>query len=108
MEIDYTLLGNRIKTRRINKNLRQSQLAEMLNISNNHLSAIENGREKPSLDLLFSICEMLETTPDYMLLGCPRINNTPKALADSLKLCSESDIQIISGIVNVFIERYQK
>lgn len=45
-------MGNRIKIRRKELRIKQAELAEQLNISNNHMSSIENGRQKPSLDIL--------------------------------------------------------
>ena len=55
----YIIMGNRIKLRRKELRIKQSELAEKLDISNNHISSIENGREKPSLDILLKICEEL-------------------------------------------------
>ena len=37
-------MGNRIKLRRKELRIKQSELAEKLDISNNHISSIENGR----------------------------------------------------------------
>ena len=49
-------MGNRIKTRRKELHIKQADLAESLDISTNHISSIENGREKPSLDAFIKIC----------------------------------------------------
>ena len=68
-------MGNRIKLRRKELHIKQSELAERLDISNNHISSIENGREKPSLDMFLKICEELKVTPDYLLLGNVHANN---------------------------------
>ena len=43
-------MGKRIQTRRKELRIKQATFAETLNISTNHLSAIENGKEKPSFD----------------------------------------------------------
>jgi transcriptional regulator with XRE-family HTH domain len=43
MVIDFDELGLRIKKRRRELNLKQNELSEMLGISNNYLSNIENG-----------------------------------------------------------------
>ena len=69
MDVQYKTIGKRIKLRRKELNIKQNELAEKLNISNNHLSSVENGREKPSLELLLNICELLNVTPDYLLGG---------------------------------------
>lgn len=54
-------MGNRIKLRRKELHFKQADLAELLEISNNHMSAIERGREKPSLDTFISICQALKS-----------------------------------------------
>ena len=40
MNIDFDMLGTRIKKRRRELNLKQNELSEMLGISNNYLSNI--------------------------------------------------------------------
>ena len=74
-EQQFITLGNRIRLRRKELGLSQSKLAESLDISNNHMSAIENGREKPSLDKFINLCDLLKTTPDFLLLGITHPNN---------------------------------
>lgn len=49
-------MGKRIQTRRKELRIKQAMFAETLNISTNHLSAIENGKEKPSFDTFVNIC----------------------------------------------------
>lgn len=80
----------------------------MLNISNNHMSSIENGREKPSLDILIRICEELKVTPDYLLLGNMHANNVPQDIADALRLCSEDDIALTRNFVELLVKRNEQ
>ncbi|WP_044991042.1 helix-turn-helix domain-containing protein [Schaedlerella arabinosiphila] len=75
-------MGSRIKIRRIELRIKQAELAERLNISNNHMSSIENGRQKPSLDIFIQICNLLNVTPDYLLLGNMHAYNIPKDIID--------------------------
>lgn len=49
LDIQYELIGNRIKLRRKELKIKQSELAELINISNNHMSSIENGSMKTLL-----------------------------------------------------------
>lgn len=105
MELDLIQLGKRIKKRRKKLNLKQNELAEKLDISNNHISAIETGKQCPSLKLLIEICQELQTTPDFLLLGCMRSNNVPQELLASLRLCSEKDIQIIKTLTELLIDQ---
>ncbi len=104
----YNEMGRRIKTRRKEFRMKQNELAERLGISNNHMSSIENGREKPSLDTLISICNELNVTPDYFLLGNIHANNVTKDIVEGLRLCSEEDIDLIRQFLKIFIKRNSK
>lgn len=108
MNQQYIEMGNRIKLRRKELRIKQSELAENLDVSNNHISSIENGREKPSLDILLHICEELKVTPDYLLLGSMHANNVPQDIIDGLRLCSEEDIELTRKFVELLVERNKK
>lgn len=105
MEFQYKEMGKRIKARRKEKNIKQADLAEALDISNNHLSSIENGRQKPSLDTFIKICNHLEVTPDYLLLGSMHAYNIPEHINENLKLCSQYDIILVGDIIKLLVER---
>ena len=57
-------MGNRIKIRRKELRIKQAELAERLNISNNHMSSIENGRQNQVwiFSFRFVIYSMLHLT----------------------------------------------
>ena len=71
------IMGMRIKSRRKERKIKQTELAEYVGISPNHMSGIETGKQTPSFKVFQSICRQLDTTPDYLLLGCMRPNNVP-------------------------------
>ena len=54
------LLGRNIKKARKAKCLSQNQLAELLEISREHLAKVETAKRTVSLGLLFKICDILE------------------------------------------------
>ena len=62
-------LGRRIKRERLKRGITQEQLAEMLEISRQHLASVEAPRMNRgiSLELLFNIATVLEIEP-YLLL----------------------------------------
>ena len=105
MDIQYDVIGNRIRLRRKELGLKQCQLAEQLNISNNHVSSIENGREKPSLETLLGICNILHVTPDYLLLGNMHTDDISKDITEGLRLCKEDDIKLAREIVELLVKR---
>ena len=106
-EQQFITLGNRIRLRRKELGLSQSKLAESLDISNNHMSAIENDREKPSLDKFINLCDLLKTTPDFLLLGIIHPNNVPLNISDNLRLCSSEDIKLAGEMVELMVARNQ-
>ena len=105
MTIDIKLIGARIKQRRTEMNLKQIDLAEMLDVSNNHLSSIESGSSTPSLELFVKICDNLNVTPDYLLLGAIHPNNLPQNICDKLNRCGKEEQLIINDIVEGMISR---
>lgn len=105
MIFDYAIMGNRIKIRRKELKLTQTQLAEMLDVSNNHISSIENGREKPSFEVFLQICEILKVTPDYLILGIMHTNDIPQQITDSLRLCENNDLELAHQIIELLVQR---
>ena len=73
-----------------------------------NLSAIENGKEKPSLEKFISICNFLKTTPDFLLLGTLHPCNVSQNIYDNLRLCNPDDIKIIEQIIEIFVAHNQK
>lgn len=103
----FITMGNRIALRRRELNIKQGTLAEHLGVSNNHISSIENGRDKPSLDVLLKICEELKVTPDYILLGNIHPNNIPQNIIEGLLLCSNEDVELARQFIELLICRNQ-
>lgn len=108
VELCYVGIGKRIATRRKQLGLKQNVFAERIGISNNYLSSIERGKEKPTLDILVNICNALQVTPDYLLMGNLYSNNIPQNIVDGLRLCSEADLLLISVLITHMVERQGK
>ena len=86
----------------------EKNYAERLNISNNHMPSIENGRQKPSLDIFIQICNLLNVTPDYLLLGSMHAYNIPQDIIDKLRLCNQSDIELAGDFIELLVKRNNK
>ena len=67
-EINYKLIGSRIRAIRKKRKLTQEELAERAGISAQHCSGIETGAAKVSLPALLRIANSLDVTPDEILL----------------------------------------
>ena len=59
----YEKFGLNVVYYRKRKRLTQLQLAECIDISRSHISAIELGNIGVSFDVLFKMCEILDITP---------------------------------------------
>ncbi|MGN0452803.1 MAG: helix-turn-helix domain-containing protein [Ruminococcus sp.] len=59
-------LGIKIREERIKRGITQQQLAEMVDISTNFMSLIENGRNM-SVETLIKIADALSVSVDYLL-----------------------------------------
>ncbi|MFI3212801.1 MAG: helix-turn-helix transcriptional regulator [Eubacteriales bacterium] len=67
MDINYKLIGLKIKECRKNHKLTQEKLAELIDISPQHVSHIESANTKLSLSCFVNICNALSVTPNELL-----------------------------------------
>ena len=74
-EYDYGPIGARIRNARTTKKLTQEKLAEMLDVSCQHISEIERGLSGLSLPSLMQICRILDVSADYILFGTSSKDN---------------------------------
>ena len=105
MDNQFIEMGKRIAARRKTLGLTQNQLAEILDISNNHLSSIENGKQSPSFEKFIKLCDALETTPNHLVLGCIHSNDIEKNIIDTIRLCDEGTTELIYDYVNFIYTR---
>ena len=85
--MDYKELGNRVREARTIYGITQSNLAERVGCSVQHISHIETGHTKASLPLLVKIANTLHVSVDYLL-------------QDSLEVRSEKEKTLIYSIVD--------
>ncbi len=121
--MDLKLLGLNIKNSRKNMKLTQAQLAEKTNLSTVHISHIEGGSVKMSVDTLINICNALKTTPNDILWGqfdtsidSPNDNNKDMfsdnakyniniQLSEKAKNMSQSDKRLMMEIAGLLANR---
>ena len=87
MELNYALIGMRIKKIRKSLKMTQDKLSELADISPQHLSQIESAKTKLSLPALINICNALNVTTDQILCDV---------------LTADTSIEINSDIAEVF------
>lgn len=62
-------LGDAIRTARINRNLSQEYLSELLDVTPTHIRHIESGHRRPSIELLFQLARTLDLSLDALIHG---------------------------------------
>lgn len=101
MELDYKAIGKRIKIARIKADLTQESLAEIVGISPTHLSNIETGTTRVSLNTLIGIANALFVTSDDLL--CDNIVAAKvqfeKDIARLLEDCDTYEIRIMMDMI---------
>ena len=65
--LDFALIGKRIKEVRTDRHLTQEYLANASDVNVSHISNIETNKVKVGLTLLVQICNALGVTVDYLL-----------------------------------------
>ena len=91
-------IGPRLKQRRKEMRIKQTEMAKELGVSQTYLSNIEGGRT-----LFVDICNYLNVTPDYLMLGNMRGNRASIDIIDELKMCSSEEIATVKKIVDAFV-----
>ena len=113
MEIDYKLIGKRIREERISQNLSQQTLAEISNLSPTNISHIERGATKLSLPTLISIANALAVSADFLL--CDSLVEAERIYIDEINDllldCNPNELKLIIDImksIKTSLRRYNK
>ena len=108
--MDYTSIGKQIRARRIQKKLRQEDVAEMVELSPNYYGSIERGEKIPALDTFITILNALELSADQVLVDVLKVGYTAKnsALDEKMKVLSESERVRIYDVLDVLLRHGEK
>ena len=108
MDVNYVLVGRRIKYFRIQKNITQEELAFEINTSPAYISNIERGKKKPSLQKLFEISDILGVTINDLVYSSSKntafLNN--KELSELLSLCTPDKQQLVINSISSIIQSF--
>ena len=99
--MNYYEIGQRIRKIRKAQNLSQEELAEKIGISTTHMSHIETGNTKLSLQVLVSLSEALEVRTDDLIFGSKKTNRNAliEEIVAELEECTSKQILIFKDIV---------
>lgn len=98
-----TELGKNIATLRKAKNLKSSELASMAGVKQPYISAIENGKKIPSLDVLQRIAKALDVTTSELLGEVPKqLSFDMRRLVDTAKNLPTRQVEALISMVKEF------
>ena len=101
MELNYALIGERIKKVRKAQKITQDRLSELAGISPQHLSQIESAKTKLSLPALINICNALNVTTDTILcdvLTADTSEQTNSDIAEVFENCSADEVYLMLSV----------
>ena len=61
-------IGQLLQTARESQNVTQAEMASAINFSKHHISAVECGESKASIEILLGYCKTLNLTPNDILV----------------------------------------
>ncbi len=97
-------VGAALKKARKDKNRTRENLAEQVGITTRHLSAIENGEKRPSIEVLREIIHCLGISADRVFY--PDLDEDTDA-QQTMRLydkCSDHDKQIVKAVINTALQ----
>lgn len=97
--MDNKIFGDKLKSVRKSKKMTQKTLAAEIGVSKWAVTSYEQSRTYPSVETLIKICEVLDTSSDY-LLGIS--DNLPTKLA--LAGLSDEEVRLLLQFLN-FMEQ---
>jgi transcriptional regulator with XRE-family HTH domain len=114
MEINMLSIGERIKTRRLELHLTQTDIFEKCGIASGVLSRIENGKNVPSIITFYKLSQVLECDMNWLATGLSTnmqnftfYKNEEELIGDFRKL-SDDDKEELIEILHLKLRRSQK
>lgn len=106
-------IGPRLRKYREAQQLSQKDFAKLIGVSNSRVSNWEQGMNRPDVDILATICEVLKISPSELLdINTPEndsefmlFSSQEKDLVSKYKSLSLSDRKIIDEIVDALFTK---
>lgn len=96
--------GSRVMQRRKKLNIKQSELAEIMNVSDNQISNIENGKSFPKLNNFLLLCNVLDCNADYLISGIAR-ETIDKNIIDMVSTLTIEEQKILWNLLDCYIHK---
>ena len=101
-ELNYEMIGKRIRAERIKKGWQQAELAFRSDVTSAHLSHIETGKTKLALPTIVKTANTLSVSVDELL--CDSLEQVKpvydKKIAEELADCDAAELQAMLEIIH--------
>jgi len=99
-------IGQVFQEYRAKNNLTQSQVTELTGIEPRHISQIERGFSKGSIDTLLKLCNAYGITPDIVLFDLldEKITSSVTIYEEKFKKLSKKDKETVLHLVDYFLD----
>ncbi|MBO5207789.1 MAG: helix-turn-helix transcriptional regulator [Lachnospiraceae bacterium] len=108
--MNWKIIGQNIKKKRIEKSWSQAVLAEKADLSIAYIGMIERGKKLPRLETLVKIANVLEATSDELLEGA--VNKQPEIRMSEyitrMKDIPEQDRERIYEVLDILLKYGKK
>ncbi len=114
MDINMISIGNRIKKRRLELNLTQTDIYHKCGIASGALSQIENGSRTPSVITFYILARALNCDMEWLVTGTTTNKNdfviyeSEEKLLNDYRQLSEEDKEEFMGILQLKLQKTQK
>lgn len=100
-------IGNKFQEYRLKNNLTQNQVAEITGLEPRHISQIERGLSKGSIDTLLKLCNAYKITPDIILYDLldEDLKKDVSIYAENFKKLNQKDKKSILNFIDYFLSR---
>lgn len=106
---DKTNLAKQIKYHRKKLNLTQAELAEMVDLSVQHISRIESGCYIPSLKSFFALVSVLNIDLKTFGFGTQQVENPLKEkLIQKINESTDTELEFYDNVINFLCEALSK
>ena len=98
-------IGNKFQEYRLKNNLTQNQVSELTGLEPRHISQIERGLSKGSIDTLLKLCNAYKITPDIVLYDLldEDLKNNVSIYEEKFKKLSQRDKDSILHFIEYFL-----
>jgi transcriptional regulator with XRE-family HTH domain len=101
--VDYSEVGDRIRSEREKFNISREKFAELLDLSPFFIGQIERGERNMSINTLINASECLHVSIDYLIFGEIQKTEENNSFQSLISKCSPKEVKVIEEIAKIIL-----